>query len=147
MNWKSVAAVSAMLAGTACYQYTSSGPEGIQPGRIVRVDLTAPGAATLASTIGPDATALNGRVLTRAGDDVTLAVTQIDRANGPEQFLKGDPIALTLGNLSAISLRSVDKQRTVLTIGGIVAAFVIGRVFLDQDGLFSNKGTPSGNTR
>lgn len=136
-----------MLAGAACYQYTSSGPDGVQPGRIVHVDLTAPGAATLASTIGPNATALNGRVLTRAGDDVTIALTQIDRGLAPEQFLKGEPISLSLGNFSAIRLRSFDKQRTALAVGGIVAAVIAGRVFLDQNGLFSNKGTSSGNTK
>jgi len=113
----------------------------------VHVDLTAPGAATLASAIGPNATALNGRVLTRAGNDVMLAVMQIDRSNGPEQFLKDEPISLSLDNLSAIQLRSFDKQRTALAVGGVVAVLVAGRLFLDQDGLFSNKGTSSGNTK
>lgn len=142
-----MAAVPAIVAGTACYQYTSSGPDRVQPGQIVHVDLTAPGAATLAPAIGPDATALNGRVLARAGNDVTLAVTQIDRANGPEQFLKGDPLSVSLNSIAAVQLRSFDKARTALAIGGVIAAVVVGRVFIDQSGLFSNKGVTSGNTK
>ena len=142
-----MAAVPVMFAGTACYQYRASGSDGVLPGQIVHVDLTAPGAATLAPTIGPNATALNGRVLTRAGNDVTLAVTQIDRSSGPEQFLKGDPISFSLDNALGIQRRSFDKQRTVLAIGGIVAAIVAGQVFIDQSGLFTNKGVSSGNTK
>jgi hypothetical protein len=145
--WKLVAAVPAMFAGTACYQYRTSGPDAVQPGQIVHVDLTAPGAAMLASTIGPNATALNGRVLTRAGNDVTVAVTQINRSNGPEQFLKDEPISFSLANASGIQLRSFDKQRTVLAIGGVIAAVVVGQIFIDQSGIFANKGVTSGNTK
>ena len=81
-----------MLAGAACYQYRTSGPDAVQPGQIVHADLTAPGAAVLAPAIGPNATALNGKVLSRAGNDVTLAVNQIDRGSAPEQFLNGEPL-------------------------------------------------------
>jgi hypothetical protein len=113
----------------------------------VYVDLTAPGAAALAPTIGPNATALNGRVLRRTGDDLTLAVTQIDRSSGPEQFLKGDPISFSLLNVSAVRRRSFDRQRTVLAVGGVIAAIVVGQIFVDQSGIFSNKGTVSGSTK
>jgi hypothetical protein len=145
--WKMMAAVPVLFAGTACYQYRTSGPDAVQPGQIVQVDLTAPGAATLASAIGPNATALNGRVITRAGNDVTLAVTQIDRSNGPEQFLRGEPISFSLANTAAIKLRRFDKQRTFLAVGGVIAAVVVGQIFIDQSGIFSNKGTTSGNTK
>jgi hypothetical protein len=144
---KLMAAVPVIFAGTACYQYRTSGPDAVQPGQVVHVDLTAPGAAALASSIGPNATALNGRVLTRAGNDVTLAVTQIDRGADPEQFLKGDPISFSLANVSGIRLRSFDKQRTMLAVGGIVAAVVVGQIFIDQSGIFSSKGTVSGSTK
>ena len=142
-----VAAVPAIFAGTACYQYRTVGPEAVQPGQTVHLDLTAPGATALASAIGPNATALNGRVLTRAGNDVTLAVTQIDRANGPEQFLKGDPIGISLQNVAGLQLRSFDKQRTALAIGGVIAAVVVGQIFIDQSGVFVNKNNPSGSTK
>jgi hypothetical protein len=144
---KLAAALLATWAGAGCYQYRTSGPDAVQPGQVVHVDLTAPGAATLASTIGPNATALNGRVLTRAGNDVTLAVTQIDRGAAPEQFLKGDPISFSLANVSAVQLRSFDKQRTALAIGGIVGAILVGQIFIDQSGIFSNRTVTSGNTK
>lgn len=143
---KALAAVPVLFTGTACYQYRTSGPDAVQPGQVVQVDLTAPGAAALAPSIGPNATALNGRVLTRAGDDVTLAVTQINRGNDPEQFLKGDEISFSLANVSAIRLRSFDKQRTWLAVGGVVAAVVVGQIFVDQAGIFSTKGGPGSGT-
>jgi hypothetical protein len=136
-----------LLIGTACYQYRTSGPDAVQPGQIVHVDLTAPGAAALAPTIGPNATALNGKVLTRAGNDVTIAVTQIDRGAAPEQFLKGDPVSFSLASISSVQLRSFDKQRTVLAIGGIIGAIVVGQIFVDQSGIFSTKGGGSTSTK
>ena len=142
-----MAAVPVLLTGTACYQYRTSGPDAVQPGQVVRVDLTAPGAAALASSIGPNATALNGRVLTRAGNDVTLAVTQINRGAEPEQFLKGDPISFSLANVSSVQTRSFDKQRTWLAIGGVVAAVVVGQIFIDQSGVFASKGAPPSTTK
>jgi len=142
-----MAAVPVLLTGTACYQYRTSGPDAVQPGQVVRVDLTAPGAAALASSIGPNATALNGRVLTRAGNDVTLAVTQINRGAEPEQFLKGDPISFSLANVSSVQTRSFDKQRTWLAIGGVVAAVVVGQIFIDQSGVFASKGGPPSTTK
>jgi hypothetical protein len=146
-KWKMMAAVPAIVAGTACYQYRTMGPEAVQPGQIVHVDLTAPGAAALASAIGPNATALNGRVLTRAGNDVTLAVTQIDRGSAPEQFLKGDAVTLSLANVAGLQLRSFDKQRTALAVGGVIAAIVVGQIFIDQSGIFVNKNGPGGATK
>jgi len=139
--------VPALCAGTACYQYQTMRPDAVQPGQLVHVDLTAPGAAALASAIGPSATGLNGRVLTRAANDVTLAVTQIERSNAPEQFLKGDPVSFSLDNIAGIQVRSLDKQRTALAIGGVVGAIIVGQVFIDQSGIFTNKNTNSGNTK
>lgn len=146
-NWKIGAAVPVILAGAACYQYRTSGRDAVMPGQVVHVDLTAPGAAALAPAIGPNATALNGKVLTRAGNDLTLAVTQIDRGTAPEQFLKGEPISLSFDNVSGIRMRRFDKQRTVLAIGGIIAAVVAGQAFLDQSGLFTSKGVGSTTTK
>lgn len=142
-----MAAVPVILTGAACYQYRMSGPEAVQPGQIVHVDLTAPGAAALASSVGPNATALSGRVLTRAGNDVTVAVTQIDRASGPEQFLKDEPISFSLANAAGIQLRSFDKARTALAIGGVIGAIVVGQIFIDQSGIFAAKGGAPGSTK
>jgi len=86
-------------------------------------------------------------VITRAGNDVTLAVTQIDRGAQPEQFLKGDPISFSLANVSGVRLRSFDKQRTWLAVGGVVAAIVVGQIFVDQSGIFSTKGAPPSSTK
>lgn len=146
-NVKYFAAVPVLLAGTACYQYRTSGRDAVQPGQVVHIDLTAPGAAALAPAIGPNATALNGKVLTRAGNDLTLAVTQIDRGSAPEQFLRGEPISLSFDNVLGIRMRRFDTPRTVLAIGGIIAAVVAGQAFLDQSGIFTNKGIGSGNTK
>src|SRR4051794_21877737 len=82
MKRKSLLILPMLLCG-ACYQYLAAAPESVQPGQVVHVTLTEPGSSGLSTSIGPNATALDGRVLTRAGGDVTLALTQIARSSGP----------------------------------------------------------------
>ena len=141
------AAVPAMIVGTGCYQYQEFRTDALQTGQTVHVSLTAPGAVSLAPSIGANATGLNGRVTSRAGTDLTLALTQIDRSNGPEQFLRDEPLTLSLANIASAQVRSFDRPRTLLAIGGIVAAVVAGQIFIDQSGIFSTKRTISTGTR
>jgi hypothetical protein len=114
---------------------------------VVHVTLTPAAAAALASTIGPNAASVDGRVLSRAGADVTIAVTQIARTEGPEQFLQNEPLTFSLAGASALGVRSWDKGRTLLAAGGIVAAVVAGQIFIDQSGIFAPKGGVSSSTK
>jgi len=142
-----LAAAPVLCTGAGCYQYQAYDSARIQPGQVVRVEL-APGAgAALASTIGPNATTLDGRVLSLTPADVTVALTQITRSVGPEQFLHDEPVSLPLSSVAAFRVRAVDKPRTALAIGGIIAAVVAGQVFIDQSGIFGGKTTVSGSTK
>jgi hypothetical protein len=142
-----MAALPAIVAGTGCYQYQDSPTDAVRPGQVVHVTLTPAAAAALASAIGPNAASVDGRVLSRAGADVTIAVTQIARTEGPEQFLQNEPLTFSLAGASALGVRSWDKGRTLLAAGGIVAAVVAGQIFIDQSGIFAPKGGVSSSTK
>jgi hypothetical protein len=143
-----LAVVPVLCAGTACYQYQPAPLTAVTPGQAVRVTLTPSGAAALASSIGPGATSLDGRVLQRTDAELTLALTQIARGpDEPEQFLQNEPLTLPLTTAGTFAVRSLDKPRTVLAAGGIVALVIAGKLFLDQPGIFSTKTTVSQGTK
>lgn len=137
-----------MLAGIGgCYEYRTYDAASVHAGQTVRVALTPSASTELAASIGPSAALLDGRVVDRSGAGVTLALTQITRSAGSEEFLHDEPLSLPLGNVSAWRVRSLDRPRTALVIGGIVAAVVAGRVFLDQSGVFSARGAVASSTK
>ncbi|HEX4683130.1 MAG TPA: hypothetical protein VH277_10490 [Gemmatimonadaceae bacterium] len=143
-----LAVVAILCVGTGCYQYSPAPLAAVQRGQAVRVTLTPAGATALASAIGPGATALDGRVVRRTSADVTLALTQIARGpDEPEQFLQNDPLTLPLATGPSFALRVLDRPRTALALGGIVAVIVAGRIVANQPGIFSTKATVSQSTK
>ncbi|MDB4873742.1 MAG: hypothetical protein JWM41_188 [Gemmatimonadetes bacterium] len=142
-----VAALPAIVAGTGCYQYQSSTLAAVHPGQVVHVELTTPGAASLGSAIGTNAASIDGRVLMRDATSVTLAVTQIARTAGPEEFLRDEPIALPLESAQRVTVRSVDRPRSFFAAGGVVLGAILAAAFVDQSAIFSAKGGPSGSTK
>src|SRR5262249_55795609 len=116
-RWKWRLAVPAVLfAGTACYEYHDASLAEVRPDVSGHVVLSASGSTALASTIGPNATSIDGRVLSISGGTMRLAATQIARAIGPEEFLQNEPIEVPTAGTLSISTRSVDRVRTVLTV-------------------------------
>jgi hypothetical protein len=142
-----IAALPALVAGTGCYRYQPSTLDAVQPGQRISLTLAPSDAAALAPVLGPDAASLQGRLVRLAPADVTIALTQIARRSGPEQFLNDQPVTLPRESAVAIAVRRLDTPRTVLSIAGIVAAVVAGQIFMNQSGVFASHGTPSGNTK
>jgi hypothetical protein len=136
-----------VLTGTACYQYRAAPVESIEVGKIVHATLTADGTREAVSMLGPAATGIEARVVSRTPADVTFAVTRIERSYGPEQFLRDEPVTLPLSSLGMLEVRSPDRARTILAVGGILAAVIAGQVFVDQAGVFSTKGAPPSSTK
>ena len=79
-----VASVPVLVAGTGCYEYHSASIASVRPTETVHVALSPEATVSLASTIGPNATMLDGEVLSVDANTLRLAVTQIARAVGPD---------------------------------------------------------------
>jgi hypothetical protein len=136
-----------MVAGTACYEYRDASLADVRPDVSVHVVLSAAGSTALAPTIGPNATSIDGRVLSIRDGTMRLAATQIARAVGPEEFLKNDPIEVPTAGTLSISARSVDRVRTVLAVAGLIAGAFAAHALSDQPAITSVKGGPSGGTK
>jgi len=142
-----VAAVPVMLTAMACYEYQPSSVSAIHRDERVHVVLSQDASASLASSIGPNATSLDGRVLSVDATSVRLAVTQIARAAGPEEFLKDEPIEVPRAGASVVTVRSFDRLRTFLAIGGLVAGAIAAHSVTDSPGVVAIKGGPPGSTK
>ena len=139
-------AVSGM-SGTACYEYRSAEVAAVRPAEVVHVVLSPEAAVALKPSIGPNASTLDARVLGVEADRLRLAVTQIARSAGPEEFLEGEPLELPLVGASAFSVRRFDRARTVLAIGGIIVSAITAASFSNQPTIAVVRGGPSGSTR
>jgi hypothetical protein len=101
----------------------------------------------LASSIGPYATALDGRVVAADAGALRLALTQIARSVGPEEFLKDQLIDVPAGSAPSITVRSFDRMRTVLALGGLLAGAIAAAAVTNEAGIISVRGAPSSSTK
>jgi hypothetical protein len=144
-----MASVPALVvgAGTGCYEYTSTALGHVQPGQTVHVVLSPSGSAALASTIGANATTLDGRILRGDSGELTLAVTQIERSVGPEEFMRDESITVPAQNAESVTVRRLDRPRTFLTIGAFVAGVFLAHVASNQAGVVTLRGGPASGTK
>lgn len=145
LGW--LVAIPAFLAGTACYEYRDARWSDVRPRESVHVVLSSEASTSLARTIGPNAASIDGQVLSVDAVTMRLAATQIARVVGPEEFLQNEPIELPANSALSISMRSVDRLRTVLAIGGLIAGAFAAHVVTDRPAIISVKGGPSGATK
>lgn len=142
-----IAAVPALVAGTGCYQYEQAPATALRPGQAVHIELTSSGTASMASTIGPSAAAIDGRVISADATTVRLAATQIVRLVGPEEFLRDEPIAIPSLGVGPVTVRRFDRPRTVLATALIIGGVVLAQVVANQAALFPSKNAPSSSTK
>jgi hypothetical protein len=141
------ATIPVLIMGTGCYEYHSASVATVRPTETVHVALSSEATASLAPTIGPNATTLDGEVLSVDSRTLRLAVTQIARAVGPEEFLRNEPIDVPASGASSITVRKVDRMRTMLAFGGIIAGAIVARIATNSPGVVTVKGGPSSGTK
>jgi hypothetical protein len=146
-GWGWAIAVPVLFAGTACYEYRDARLADVRPSETVHVVLSTEGSSALASTIGPNATSIDGRVLSIDGRTMRVAITQIARVMGPEEFLGNEPVDVPTAGALSVSTRSVDHVRTVLAIGALIAGAFAAHRLTDQPGVVTVRGGPSAGTK
>jgi len=144
---RNLAAAIAVLAAVGCYQYHEASPTAVRPDETVHIILSGDASSSLAGTIGPNATSIDGRVMAVDSIRMRLAVTQIARAIGPEEFLKDEPIDVPTHGALAVSVRSVDRFRSLLAFGGLLAGIFAARTLTSSPGIVSTTGAPSGSSK
>jgi hypothetical protein len=114
----------------------------VQPGQVVRLALTPSGSQELTSQVGPRVESLDGRVLAARDTTLAVSVTQLTRGRAGEEFWPGDSVVVPVRGVGSLLVRTLDRKRSTLAVGGtLVAIFVLRRV-VQEAGIFGSGAKP-----
>ena len=111
-------------------------------GEVVRLAVTARGAEQLAPQVGPRVESLSGRVIHPRDSALVVAVSEVTRSRGAEEFWTGDSIRVPLSGVGGVTVRRFDRSRTVLTVAGAVIGLVLARRLVEETGVFGTRVNP-----
>jgi hypothetical protein len=145
MNRWSLSLVPLLLAG--CYRYAGVPVGGVPPaGGAVRVTLADSARTALAPQIGVAGAVLQGEVA--AAPDtagwLALAVTQVTRTNGVDEFWRGERVRVPVAALTRMEVRRFDRRRTALLAAGLAGGVALVRALGGSGASFSGGGSPPG---
>lgn len=128
---------SLLLCG--CYVTVPLATTAPDPGTRVHVQLTDTGAGALAGYLGPGVVSVDGRLLVASDTNVAVAVSQVGKVDGDQQFWKGETVSLPRGDIATVQQKKLSGWRSGLLAGAIVAGLVALRA-----GTAGTTGAPSG---
>ena len=114
--------VPIMCVLCGCYESVPVEVNRLQPGTKLRVTLTDAGADSLARYLGPGVETVDGKLISTTDSNVALGVTSIAMRSGQDQFWKGETVAIPRSALATVQQRRVNKSRSLLLGGVLVAA-------------------------
>lgn len=114
-----------VLLAAGCYGLTVVPTTSPTPGMTVRVFLAPGSTDNLTGLLGPDADALDGRVLSSTPDTVFLGIHRVLRQDGRVEAWGGERVALALRSVTSVEGRHLSVVRTALLVGGVVTAMVL----------------------
>jgi hypothetical protein len=142
---RAVGVVASAVIACGCFAYRPADPSGLRTGEAVRVELTPSGAQELTQQVGPRVETLDGRVIVPRDSTLVVAVRQLTRSRGMEEFWTGDSVAVPVRGVSSLAVRRFDRNRTLLAVtGSVVGLFVVRRI-VEEAGIFGSRpGRPPG---
>jgi hypothetical protein len=126
---------SAVMAG-GCFAYRPADLGGVRAGEAVRVELTPSGTQELTQQVGPRVETLDGRVIFPRDSSLVVAVRQITRSRGMEEFWTGDSVTVPVRGVSSLAVRRFDRNRTLLAVTGAVVGVLVMRRVIEEAGIF-----------
>jgi hypothetical protein len=122
------AAGALLLAGVSsggCYHYVPVSPGAVASDEEVRVHITPTAAERLSDALGVYSTEIDGRLLARGPDSLTVAVPIERKYRGIA--LDSSLQSLTLGRSEVVDVRrsELSRGRTILTSAGVLAGFAL----------------------
>jgi hypothetical protein len=141
------AVLAAAVGASGCFAYRSAPPAAVRVGQEVRVTLTPAGAEEIRQQVGPRVETLGGRVIAPRDSVLTVAVTQLSRARGSDEFWTGDSVIVPIHALRALSVRQLDRKRTWLAVGGALVAVFVMRHVVEEAGVFGSRPAPPPGTQ
>jgi len=124
-----------------CYESVPVQLNSVQPGTKIRVTLTDAGADSLARYIGPGVERVDGKLINTTDDKLAVGVTSIAMKSGQDQYWKGETVAIPRAALATVQERRVNKPKSLLLGGILVAALASLRL----SGVVGGNGNGTGS--
>jgi hypothetical protein len=105
-----------------CYESVPIELNSVQPGTKIRATLTDAGADSLARYLGPSVETVDGRLISTSDSNVAIGVTSVAMKSGQDQFWKGETVAIPRYALSMVQQRKINKPKSLLLGGALIAA-------------------------
>jgi hypothetical protein len=140
-----MAALTSLNATAGCFNYARVPASDVRTGAEVRVELAESGAAELARLVGPRASALDGRLVSRSDTALTLSVSSITRTSGVDETWPGEEVIVPSSAVALVQTRRLARGRTALLMAGIVALGVaVAAAFSNAEDINAGGSRPSG---
>lgn len=118
------------LLSTGCYQYVRVPAVSPEPGSVVRVDVSDQGTSTLTSVLGPGVFRLNGLLLDRNDESVSILVESYQTSRGGELSGFGDAVRLPMQQIMQVEQKRLSRGRSfLLGVAFLGGAFALTELF------------------
>jgi len=127
-----------------CYESVPVELNRVPPGTKMRAILTDAGADTLARYLGPGVQRVDGKLISSTDSNVALSVASVAMRSGQEQYWKGESISIPRYALATVQQRKINKPRSLLLGGAIIAALASIRLSGVVGGNGGGRGSDGG---
>jgi hypothetical protein len=122
-----VAGAGFLSAG--CYALQPAAGATPVPGTNVALDINDAGRVALGGSMGPSINRVNGKLMSKDGEDYVLAVSGVDLLLGGYQSWAGETVRINSTHVSTLYLRRFSPGRTIVlgAVAAGVAAVVVNK--------------------
>jgi hypothetical protein len=120
MRPRYLAPILCVLCG--CYESVPIEINRIEPGTKIRVTLTDAGTDSLARYLGPGVQQVDGKLISTTDSRLSLGVSSVAMRSGQDQFWKGETVAIPRSALATVQQRKLNKPKSLLLGGALIAA-------------------------
>lgn len=126
-------AATAWFAG-GCYSYTPVSLGAARPGTRLRAELTAVGSDSLARTMGPGVTSVEGALVSASPQALTMAVRAVQQRDQADQIWRGEQVSVPAAAIVQLRERRLSRLRTGLVVVGTIGAGVLTHQLITRGG-------------
>jgi len=139
-RWHRTARVVTLATATAvpgCYQYVPVSPASPDPGSVIRVDVDDEAATALTSVLGPGVLRVNGRLLDRTDESVSILVESYQTSRSGELSGLGDPVSLPIHQITHVEQKRLSRGRSLLLgVAFVGGALAMTEIFAGDERVF-----------
>jgi hypothetical protein len=121
------AAAASIVCLAGCYGYVAPPRGASLVGRDAQLWLSDSGAVVLASTIGPRAESITGRILADSSSGYLVALSAVRRRDGDETEWRGERVMISRALIIDAGTRQFSPSRTALFSGILSAGLLAAR--------------------